>query len=173
MTSFRDYHLNSRRFCGKLKGYAYYLKPPRSYTLNSVVSHCSNQSARNITEFCCVNMDARYYSVVHSTWPSPTIWQTHAPTFNKWHKKKKKKKVTLHILTHDAMQGCGSTSLMVRTNDKFRDTRERNVIIRSDIWTTNIRSLGFRDIRECDIMKVAITELRVHLVAARDIKQTT
>ena len=62
---------------------------------------------------------------------------------------------------------------MVRTNDKFRDTRERNVIIRSDIWTTNIRSLGFRDIRECDIMKVAITELRVHLVAARDIKQTT
>ena len=31
---------------------------------------------------------------------------------------------------------------------KFRDVRERNVATRSEIWTTNIRSLGFRDIRE-------------------------
>jgi hypothetical protein len=33
-------------------------------------------------------------------------------------------------------------------NDKLRDVRERNVTIRNEICTTNIRSLGFRDIRE-------------------------
>ena len=65
-------------------------------------------------------------------------------TFNKWHKKKK----TLRILTHDAMWGCELTSLMICINDKFCDTRERNVTIRSEIWTTNIHSLGLRDIRE-------------------------
>jgi hypothetical protein len=84
--------------------------------------------------------------VVHSTWPSWTMWHLHAPTFNKWHKKKKKK--TLHILTHGVMQGCGLTSLVVCINDKIRDVRERNVTIRSETWTTNIRSLGFHDIRE-------------------------
>jgi hypothetical protein len=36
------------------------------------------------------------------------MWQTHAPTLNKWHKKKKKKKKTkkkktLHMWTHGAM----------------------------------------------------------------------
>jgi hypothetical protein len=74
----------------------------------------------------------------------------HAPTFKKWYKKKKKKKkkVTLHILTHDAMRGCGLTSLVVCVNAKIRDIRERNVTIRSEIRTTNICSLGFRDIKE-------------------------
>ena len=87
--------------------------------------------------------------LVHSTWPSRVMWHMHAPTFNKWHKKKKKKKkVTLHILTHDAMRGCGLTSMVVCINDKIRDTRERNVTIRSEISTTNIHSLGFWDIRE-------------------------
>ena len=88
--------------------------------------------------------------VVHSTWPSRAMWHTHAPTFNKWHhkKKKKNKKVALHILTHGAMWGCGLTSLVVCINDKFCDIRERNVTIRSEIWTMNIHSLGFRDIRE-------------------------
>ena len=76
------------------------------------------------------------------------MWHMHAPTFNKWHKKKKKKK-TLHMLTHGAMRGCGLTSLAVCINDKFRDIRERNVTRRSEIWTTNICSQGFRDIREC------------------------
>ena len=38
-----------------------------------------------------------------------------APTFNKWHKKKR---VTLHILTHGAMRGCGLISLVVCFNDK-------------------------------------------------------
>ena len=63
------------------------------------------------------------------------MWHMHAPTFNKWHKKKKKKnkKVTLHILTHGAMRGCGLTSLVVCINDKIRDIRERNVTIRSEI----------------------------------------
>ena len=37
---------------------------------------------------------------------------------------------------------------MVCINDKICDIRERNVTIRSEIWTTNIRSLGFQDIRE-------------------------
>ena len=49
-----------------------------------------------------------YSSVVHSTWPSRAMWRTHAPTLNKWQKKKKKK--TLHILTHGGMQGCVLTS---------------------------------------------------------------
>jgi hypothetical protein len=86
-----------------------------------------------------------YVSVVYSTWSSWTMWLTHAPTFGKWWKKK----VTLHMLTHGTMRGCGLTSLVVCINDRFRDIRERNVTIRSEIWTTNICSLGFWDIREC------------------------
>jgi hypothetical protein len=53
----------------------------------------------------------------------------HAPTFNKW----QKKKMALHILTHGAMHGCGLTSLVVCINDKNCDIRERNVIVRSEI----------------------------------------
>ena len=76
------------------------------------------------------------------------MWHMHASTFNKWQKKKKKKVVTLHMLTHSIMRGCGLTSLMICINDKFCDIRERNVTTRSEIWTTNIRSLRFWDIRE-------------------------
>ena len=94
--------------------------------------------------------------VVHSTWPYRAMWHMHAQTFNKWHKKKKNKnknkKVTLHILTHGAMRGCGLPSLKVCINDKIHDIRERNVTIRSEIWTTNIRSLGFHDSREWVIL---------------------
>jgi hypothetical protein len=63
------------------------------------------------------------------------MWHMHAPTFNKWQKKKKKKnkKVANHILIHDAMRGCGLTSWVVCINDKIHDTRERNVIIKSKI----------------------------------------
>ena len=59
----------------------------------------------------------------------------HAPTFNKWHKKKKKEKekVTLHILTHGGMRGCGLTSLVICINDKIRDTKERKVTTKSEI----------------------------------------
>ena len=63
-------------------------------------------------------------------------------------KKKKTKKVALHISPHGATRGHGLTSLVVCNYDKFHDTRERNVTTKSEIWTTNIRSLGFRDIRE-------------------------
>ena len=62
------------------------------------------------------------------------MWHMHAPTVNKWHKKNKnknKKKVTLHILTHGAMRGCGFTSLVAGINDEIYDIRERNVTIRS------------------------------------------
>ena len=52
------------------------------------------------------------------------------------------------MLTRGTMRGCGLTSLVVCINDKFCDIRERNVTIRSEIWTTNIHFLGFRDIRE-------------------------
>jgi hypothetical protein len=91
-----------------------------------------------------------YIGVVHSTWPSRAMWRTDALTFNKWHKKKNKnKKVTLHLLTHGAMRGCGLTSLVVCINDKFLDMRERNVTLRIEIWTMNMCSLGFWDIREC------------------------
>jgi hypothetical protein len=56
------------------------------------------------------------------------------------------------MLTHGAMRGCRLTSLVVCINDKFHDIRERNVTIRSEIWTTNIRSLRFWDIRECETL---------------------
>ena len=92
--------------------------------------------------------------------PSPTlVWSTplglpkrcgghmHAPTFNKWHQQKKKKK-TLHMLTHDTMRERGLTSSVVCINDKIYDIREGNVTIKNGIWTTNIRSLGFWDIRK-------------------------
>ena len=106
-------------------------------------------------------------------WSTPlglpeAMWQMHAPTFNKWHKKKKKKK-TLHMLTHGAMRGCGLTSLVVCINDKFCDIRERNVTIRSEIWTTKIRSLGLQDIRECDTLwEFILRSFRcTHLFTAR------
>ena len=99
-----------------------------------------------------IHSPVTYDGVVHSPWLSQAMWQVHAPTFNKWHKKNKNKdknkKVTLHILTHGTMQGCGLTSLVVCIIDKFCDIRERNMTIRSEIWTTKIHSLGFRDIRE-------------------------
>jgi hypothetical protein len=53
------------------------------------------------------------------------------------------------MLTHSAMQRCGLTSLVVCINDKFCDIRERNVTIRSEIWTMSIHSLGVWNIREC------------------------
>jgi hypothetical protein len=46
---------------------------------------------------------------------------------------KKKKKVTLHMLTHGAMRGCGLTAWVVCIDDKFRDIKERNVTIRSKV----------------------------------------
>jgi hypothetical protein len=104
--------------------------------------------------------------MVHSTWPSQAMQRTHAPTFNRWHKKKKNenkdRKVTLHMLTHDAMRGCGLTSLVIYINDKSCDIRERNVTIRSEIWTMNICSVGFQVIRVYHIMEVDITGFRVY-----------
>ena len=77
-----------------------------------------------------------YASVVHFTWPSRAMWRTYAPTFNKWHEKKKKtnknKDVTLHVLTHGATLGCGLTSWVVCINEKNCDVRERNVTIRNE-----------------------------------------
>ena len=71
------------------------------------------------------------------------------------------KKVTLHTLTYGAIQGCSSTSLLICVNDKIRDIRERNVTIRSEISTTNIRSLGFWDIREWMILwRLVLRSLR-------------
>ena len=96
----------------------------------------------NLNSFSC-----HLRCVVHPTWPSQAMWRMHAPTFNKWHKKEKKK--TLHMLTHGVMRRCGLTSLVVCNDDWIRDKHERLVTIRSEIWTLNIRSLGFQDIREC------------------------
>ena len=71
--------------------------------------------------------------VVHSTWPSQAMWHVHASTFNNLHKKKnKKKKVTLHILTHGTMRERGFTSWVICINDKICDVRERNVTRRSE-----------------------------------------
>ena len=86
--------------------------------------------------------------VVHSTWPSWAMWHMHASTFNECHKKKK----TLHILTHGAMRGYEFTYLVACINGKNHDIRERNVTIKSEIWTMNTHFLGFQDIREWVIL---------------------
>ena len=78
--------------------------------------------------------------------------------------KHKNKKVTLHMLTHCTMLGCGLTSMVVCIDDIFHDIRERNVTIRMEIWTTKMYFLGFWDIPECDIMEVDITKFRVYIV---------
>jgi hypothetical protein len=59
----------------------------------------------------------------------------HAPTCNKCHQKKNEKneKVTLHMLTHGAMRGCGLTSSVVCIYEKIHDIRETNMTIRSEI----------------------------------------
>ena len=63
--------------------------------------------------------------------------------------KKKDEKVTPHMLTYGAIWVCRLTSLVICINDKSCDIREGNATIRSEIWTTNIRPLGFQDIRDC------------------------
>ena len=112
-----------------------------------------------IQSFCSVNMDAWSYiiSAACDTMKfefillSPLlVWSTPLglPTwcgicihqhFNKWHKKKQKnKKVTLHMLAHDATWGCRLTSLVVCINDNIHDIRERNVTIE---WDLNYKNL--------------------------------
>ena len=51
------------------------------------------------------------------------MWHMHAPPFNKWQKKKKKK--TLHVLTdgENAMRGCGLTSLVCALMTEIHDMR--------------------------------------------------
>jgi hypothetical protein len=72
--------------------------------------------------------------VVHSAWPSQAMWGTHAPTFNKWHKEEEEEEEdgTAHVGTWRNVR-VGLTSLVACINDKFRDIRERNVIMRSEI----------------------------------------
>ena len=41
-------------------------------------------------------------------------------------------------------------------NDGIHDIRERNVTVRSEIWTTNICRLGFQDIMEVDIKEFGV-----------------
>ena len=84
-----------------------------------------------------------------STWPSQAIWRTHAPTFNIQHSTSNIRRRRLHMLTDCAMRRFGLTFWVVFINGKNRDIRKRSVTIRNEIWTTNIRSLEFHDIREC------------------------
>ena len=71
------------------------------------------------------------------------------------------------MLTHGAMRGCGLPSWVIYINDKFCDTRERNVTIKSDIWTTNILSLGFWDIGESvTLWKLILWSLKCNTMAA-------
>ena len=64
------------------------------------------------------------------------------------------------IYWHMTMQGCGLTSLVICINDRICDIRERNVTIKSEIWSRNICSLGVGDIREWVILwKVILRSL--------------
>jgi hypothetical protein len=56
------------------------------------------------------------------------------------------------------MRGCGLTSLVACIDYKFCDIREKDVTIRSEIWTMNIRSLVFGYIRECVTLRRLILQ---------------
>jgi hypothetical protein len=84
------------------------------------------------------------------------------------------------MLTHVSMRGCGLTSCVVCINEQICDIREINVTIRSEILTTNICSLGFRDIREHVTLWIlilqslgCICELSVPLINERGKPTTT
>ena len=112
-------------------------------TLNFVVSHIWQPKCTWYYGVCSVDMDAWYYrgSVSCDTTEfefiilsSPLVWSTpvglprrcgtcmhqHSTSGIRRRRKKKNenKRVTLHILTHGAMRGCGLTSLVVCINDK-------------------------------------------------------
>ena len=60
-------------------------------------------------------------------------------------------------------EGAGWLLWWFEIDGRFRDIRERNVTIRSEVWTANICSLGFWDVRECvALWGVDITEFRVY-----------
>ena len=99
-----------------------------------------------------VHSPLTFVGAVHSTWPSHAMWHIYAPTFNKWHKKRNKKRKWHSTYWHMAQcEGVGWL-LWWFALLKICDIRERNVTIRSEVWTMNIRSLGFRDIREWVIL---------------------
>ena len=62
-----------------------------------------------------------------------------------WWRRRTRNSTYWHVVQ---MRGFGLTSLVVCTNGKTRDRRGRNTTIRSKIWTKDIHSLGFHDIRE-------------------------
>ena len=73
---------------------------------------------------------------------------------------------------YGAMRGCGLTSLLVCINEKNCDIRERNVTIRSEIWTMNICSLGFWDIREWVTLWRLILHSLGHILEDSTTKET-
>ena len=99
---------------------------------------------------------------LHLTFPGDVAYA--CTNIQKCHKKKKK-----NVLIHGTMQGCRLASWVVYINDKFCDIREKNVTIRSKIWTTNICSLGFRDSRECvTLWGLILRSIRVHMWSCVD-----
>ena len=65
-------------------------------------------------------------------------------------RKRKRKRRCYSTCWHMALcEGVGWHLQWFALMTKFCDIREKNVTIRSEIWTTNIHSLEFRDSREC------------------------
>ena len=106
--------------------------------------------------------------VIHSTWLSRAMWHMLAPTFNKWHKKKRGIKIRRWHSPYRHMVQCKVVGWLLwwfALVTKNCGIRERNMTIRSEIWTTNILSLGFRVIREWVLIWMLIfTEFMVYFL---------
>ena len=143
------------------------------YTLNSVISHLWQTKVHVILRSFAVLtwMDEWYYrisvtcdtmesefvllsvGVVHSTWLPWAMWHMQAPTFTSGRRRRGRIRRWRSTYWHMAQcEGVGWLLSWFALMTKTCDIGERNVTIRSEFWTTNIRSLWFQDTREWVIL---------------------
>ena len=134
------------------------------YTLNSVVSHMWQPKCMwYITEFCSVNKDAWYcrISVACDTMEWHKVQHFNGVTWSippalpgRCDIRKRRRTIRLRRWhsTYWHMAQCEGVGWLLgwfALMTKICDIMERNVIIGSEIWTMNIRSLRLHDIGKC------------------------